>query len=144
MLRFMEIRHYFTGSAAKVCALYERNRNPSEGLSLTRRALRKNYGRRNYSAQRMLDEILNGKQIASDDFKGAQSFILSLELIYKRAQETNREATFDSQDTINSILRRRMKFAAHKWSVLRARKRESWGSDDEEEIEPKFEEFLLP
>ena len=140
--RFMEIRYYFTGSAATVCALYERNRNPVEGLSLTRKALRKNYGRRNYSAQRMLDDVLNGKQISADDYKGMQKFILTLELIYKRAKETNREATFDSQDTINSILRKRMKFAVRRWSMLRARLRENWGSDDEEESEPKFEEFL--
>ena len=140
--RFMEIKYYFAGSAGMVCALYERNPDPIEGLKETIRHLKQNYGRRTLSAQRMLDDLLQGSQIQQSNSKELQKFILSLETTYKRALETNRHATFDSTDTINQILRKRLSFATNRWSIELVKKRESWGSDDEDETEPKFQDFL--
>ena len=97
--RFMEIKYYFSGSAGMVCALYERNPDPIAGLKETIRHLKQNYGRRTLSAQRMLDDLLQGSQIQQTNSKDLQKFILSLETTYKRAVETNRHATFDSADT---------------------------------------------
>ena len=140
--RFMELRHYFAGSAGTVCGLYERNRDPAAGLSETLKHLKRNFGRRNVSAQRMLDELLQGKQIEKSDAIGLQSFVLKLETTYQRAVETNRHSTFNSQDTINQIIRKRVKSLAVKWGQRRARKRLTWNDDDEDETEPTFVEFL--
>ena len=140
--RFMELRHYFAGPAGTVCSLYERERDPVKGLKDTLAHLKQEYGRKNMSAQRMLDELLSGKEISANDHQGLQTFRLALEKTYKRAVETNRHATFDSQDTINQILRKRLKFAGKRWGIERAKKRKNWDDDDDTETEPKFTEFL--
>ena len=43
---------------------------------------------------------------------------------------------------VNQILRKRLSFATNRWSIELVKKRESWGSDDESESEPKFTDFL--
>ena len=140
--RFLEVKHYFTGSAGIVCALYERESDPVEGLRLTLKHLRRDYGRRNMSAQRMLDRLLQGSQIPPTNHQEINRFILDLETTYKRAVETNRESTFNSTDTMNQILRKRLQFAAQRWSAQLVKRREAWDSDDDDIKEPEFNEFL--
>ena len=140
--RFHEIKNYFSGSALMVCELYDRNPDPVKGLRLTIKHLKQNYGRRTLSAQRMLDNLLQGGQINKNKHKDIQRFILSLETTYKRAKETNRGATFESADTINKILRQKLPFAINRWCVEVVKRRQSWGSDDEDEMELSFADFL--
>ena len=140
--RFMELRSYFAGSAGTVCELYERNQDPAVGLRETITHLKKNFGRRNVSAQRMLDDVLQGKQIEKSDARGMQTFVLKLETTYQRAVETNRQSTFNSQDTINQIIRKKLRCVAVRWGVTRTKKRLKWTDDDSDETEPTFVEFL--
>ena len=106
--------------------------------------MRREFGKRNYSAQRMLDELLSGKQIPNGDSQQLQTFILALEKTYRRAVDTGRESTFDSQDTINSILRKRLDHLIPRWSVECGKRLDRWDPevDDESTLEFTFCDFL--
>ena len=140
--RFMELPFHFAGSAGLVCRLYERVREPGEGLEKTLKHLKADYGRRNLSAQRMLDKLLRGNQIERNDYDSINKFILALQLVYQRAIETNRENSFNTEDTIAQLLRQRVRWAAKQWGKIRVRKREKWDSDDENDDSNQFREFL--
>ena len=106
--------------------------------------MRREFGKRNYSAQRMLDELLSGKQIPNGDSQQLQTFILALEKTYRRAVDTGRESTFDSQDTINSILRKQLDHLIPRWSVECGKRLDRWDPevDDESTLEFTFCDFL--
>ena len=118
--------------------------DPAEALKEIKAHLRREFGKRNYSAQRMLDELLSGKQIPVNDSQQIQTFILALEKTYRRAIDTGREATFNSQDTINSILRKRLEHCIPRWSVECGKRLDRWDPDvdDDESLEFTFPKFL--
>ena len=54
LMKMLELRFWFSGSALTVCNLYENEPDSSVALRKVKAHLRRDYGRRNYSAQQML------------------------------------------------------------------------------------------
>ena len=79
--------------------------------------LRREYSQLHMSAQRMLEEVLNGKQILRKDDKGLHTLILRLEKVYRKAKDTGRKHLFDNKDTTDNILVKRVECLIRSWSV---------------------------
>ena len=142
-LKWLELPHWFCGSAGEVVAMNECERDPGEAVRLAKAQLRRDFGRRNYSAQCMLEELLKGRKIAATDSKTLHSFVLALERIYKKAIQTHRRASFNTPDVMNSILRKRLDWAIPRWSIECVKKEERLeGNEDDSNMDMTFEEFL--
>ena len=143
---FMELSHYFTGSAGTIVALYENEKDPAKGIADAVSHLKREYGWRNISSQSMLDKVLRGGKLDKNDTKAIQKLRLSLEKIYKKAKDTGRAANFDTSDTINRIIRQRVPFVSHQWAKKMTKNRLEIEEDDDDDnplmIEPTFDDFL--
>ena len=84
---FIELSHYFTGSAGTIVALYENEKDPAKGIKDAVSHLKREYGWRNISSQSMLDKVLRGGKLDKNDTKAIQKLRLSLE---KNLQESKR------------------------------------------------------
>ena len=143
-MRFLELMHWCKGNALQVVSMYELESDPSVALKQAKAHLRKDYGRQNSSATMMLEELLAGKRIQENEPKRFQGFVLSLQHIYKKAEQTGRASTFNSPDLINTILRKKFDFLIKKWAEERVKMEEQW---DEEpgncNFDMDFNAFLL-
>ena len=153
LMKVLEVKHWFSGQALKVCELYDSEPDPKTALRKIKHSLKKEYSHQSMSAHRMLEDILAGKQIGRKDAKSLQFLVLGLEKTYKRAQDTNRQSDFDSKDTIDAILIRRLMCFVTAWSDKCAKKKLRWDpdvradSDDEDHNEKAlfkitFNDFL--
>ena len=138
LLRFLELRHWFCGAALTVCSLYESEADPSVALAKAKSHLKREFGRQNVSAQKMLNDILAGKPVQPRNSQQLQEFVLSLEKTYRRAVDTGRESTFNSSDTINQLLRRRVEHLISRWSVECGKRLEKWDPDNDDDTSPEF------
>ena len=144
MMKILEIKHWFTGQALKVSELHDSEPDPKVALKKIKNSLRKEFSHQSMSAHRMLDDILAGKQIGRKDAKQLQLIVLALEKTYKRAQDTGRQSDFDSKDTIDAILIRRLLCLVTPWSDKCGKKKLRWDpdlggrSDDDDQIEKPF------
>ena len=86
--------------------------------------LRREYSQLHMSAQRMLEEVLNGKQILRKDDKGLHTLILRLEKVYRKAKDTGRQ--HDNKDTTDIILVKRVDCLIQAWSVECGKKYIKW------------------
>ena len=121
-MRFLEIRHYFKGAAAKVVGLYESEKDPVKGLKRIKKHLKREFGSRHDSAKKMMEDVLNGKQISTKDNKDLYSLILALEGVYRKAKDTKKEKMFDNKDAIEAVIMRRAHALNKKWTAYCAKK----------------------
>ena len=138
----LEWRHYYTGNAYKICALYEREIDPEVAYHKTLSHLKREYGYRTQSSVEMLESVLKGGQINGKNYTELKNFTLDIEGIYKKAQESKRSESFHTQYCLNRIFQTKLEFAAQKWSDKQAKIREDWDSDDEGYPQPNFDDFL--
>lgn len=121
-MKFLEIRHYFKGAAAKVVGLYESEKDPAKGLKRIKKHLIREFGSRHDSAQKMMEDLLNGKQISTKNNKDLYDLILALEGVYRKAKDTNKEKMFDNKDAIEAVIMRRAHALNKKWTAHCAKK----------------------
>ena len=138
----LEIRQWFEGPAKVVVDQYCNESDPVEALKGIKRHLKAEFGRRNHSARQMLDEALMGPQVNIKDPKAFQAFIFELQRVYKRAIETNRQATFDTEQTVSMILSKKLPPLILRWAVELEKKESKALDEGKEPTEPTFEMFL--
>ena len=116
-MRFLELKHWVNGPASLVVAQYENEPNSTEALAKAIAHLKREFGRKLFTARQMLDELLAGPKLNENDNDAIQVFILKLSQVHKRAVETKREATFSTRETFDDIIRKKLPFYAHKWAT---------------------------
>ena len=75
----LELRHWFVGPAGIIVQKYSNEKDPMVTINKTKQHLKKEYGRRNYSARQMLDELLAGPPLNAKDHVAVQTFLCKLE-----------------------------------------------------------------
>ena len=136
-----ELKHYFSGDAAKICELYEGEGDPEENLDKAIKHLKREYGYASRSAQAIVDRLLSGNPIDRDDSASFKKFRINLEGEVTKAKSSGRASSFDNSDTINKIIRKKLPFVQQRWAVERSKK--MLATDPElVEAEPRFDDFL--
>ena len=142
-MRVYELPYWTTGLAAMVVSQYEGEKDCTVALKKIKTHLRKEFGQRHFTARQMLDENLSGPKLLQNDVTGIQAFILKLEQTYRRAVDTKRDASFNTQETYNEVLRRKLPFFVDKWATKMRDNQEKWTGDEaNEHKELSFETFL--
>ena len=131
------------GMASKVVKQQNGVKDPSEALSEAKKMLKREFGRRMKTARQMLNKLLIGPKLTSNDTAGIQSFIIELEGIFKTAERTRRGRTFSSDETYNEILNKKLPFYVHNWAKKTANDSEceSDNEDDDERERLSFKRF---
>ena len=133
--RKMELQHYFSGEAKKILRLYDNNPDPNESVRLTIQHLRKEFGRTDDSATKMLEKILKGGDIDKNSWEEMAKVRLDLQGQYQTAKETGRDATFNTAETIDKIIQTKLSFLAFRWCTEKNR-------PNHNSNKPPFELFL--
>ena len=113
-MKFIELKHWTTGSASIVVSQYENEKDSTEALTKAKAHLKKEFGRKLVTARQMLDELLTGPEFKKQDSSAIQVFLLRLSQVHKRAMETQREGTFSTRETFEEIIRKQLPFFSRK------------------------------
>ena len=116
-MRFSELQHWVSGPASLVVSQYENEQDSTEALTKAKAHLKKEFGRKLVTARQMLDQLLTGPKYKESDTAGIQVFILKLNQVHKRALETQRDQTFNTKETYDDILCKKLPFFSRKWSA---------------------------
>ena len=140
----LELRHWFVGPAGIIVQKYSNEKDPKVSIDKTKRHLRREYGRRNYSARQMLDELLTGPPLNAKDHVVVQTFVSKLENVHQRALETKRESSFDTSETYDSILNKKLPSFINRWAAAVEKHIERYAGDagDEDIPELTFSNFI--
>ena len=141
-MRFLELKHWVSGPASLVVTQYENEQNSTEALAKAIAHLKREFGRKLFTARQMLDELLAGPKLNENDNDAIQVFILKLSQVHKRAVETKREATFSTRETFDDIIRRKLPFYAHKWATKYTDSEERIVANPAQADELTFSSFL--
>ena len=141
-MRFLELKHWVTGSASLVVTQYENEQDSTEALKRAKDHLRREFGRKLFTARQMLDELLSGPKLNEKDNESVQAFLLKLSQVHKRAIETNREATFSTRETFDDIIRKKLPSYARKWATRYTDNEERIADDPSRAAELTFSTFL--
>ena len=114
-MRLVELPHYVTGTAAIIVNSYEDISDASLALSQIKTHLRRDFGRRIYTARQLIEQVLKGGSLAKDKPTEIRTLLIKLEQAYRRGVETQREALFSNPELINEIIRRKLPFVSEKW-----------------------------
>ena len=120
---------------------YDCEADPAEALSKAKLHLKKEFGRKIFTARQMLEELLSGPQLTFKDSDGIQEFIVKLERTYNVATKIKKEQTFNTQETFNEVLRKKLPFFSRKWATRVCDHEEKHLLDDEYE-ELNFSDFI--
>ena len=115
-MRYLELKHWVSGTAGLIVSAYDNERDPSEALRKAKRHLKAEFGRKVYTARQMLENLLIGGKLERSDSASIRVLIIKLEQVYLRAVETKRESSFSTAETYNEVLRRKLPFFAEKWA----------------------------
>ena len=81
--------------------------------------LKRYYGKKNNTAEAILEKILDGNQIKEGDHRALNTFLIALRKFHTFATRTDRAVHFDSPDIINRIFRTKLSFMARQWTKKR-------------------------
>ena len=84
-IKFLELPHWFSGPALNICNLYKSLPDAGIALQKTKDHLKRTFRRQSHSAQRMLNELLNGKKIQAHESQQLRDFIIALEGVHVQA-----------------------------------------------------------
>ena len=140
-MRLGELSYWFTGNAALIVDRFVSESDPTKGLNLAIKALKKEFGRKTLTAKQMLQEILIGDKIPEKDFTALKTFALRLEKAYQIAVETRRQGTFDLPETINDVIRLKLPHLAVNWAK-RVSEVEASMLESDEVTELTFQQFV--
>ena len=115
-MKLAELPFWFSGTAGLVIDRFIGEPDATKALSDAFRALKREFGRKRLTAKQMLSEQLQGEKIPEKEYSQMKTFILNLEKIFKIAQETHREGSFDLPECINEIIRTKVPHLAQKWA----------------------------
>ena len=115
-MKLSELPFWFSGTAGLIIDRYVGENDATQALSEAFRALKREFGRKRLTAKQMLLETLQGEKFNERNFSQIKTFILGLEKIYKIAEETKREDSFNLPETINEIIRSKLPHLASKWA----------------------------
>ena len=135
-IKVAELQFWFSGEAADVCELSLFEEDPEAQFKSILTELKKYYGKKNNTAESILEKILDGGQIKEHDNKALNSFLISLRKFHMFALRTNRAIHFDSPDIINKIFRQKLSFMAKFWT----KKRVETGLKNDNDL--KFEDLI--
>ena len=116
-MRFSELKFWTTGAAALVVSQYENLRDSTEALSKVKEHLREEFGSKLITARQMLDNLLVGDKFKESETENIQVFLLKLSQIHQRAIETFREGTFNTRETYDLIIAKKLPFYSKKWAT---------------------------
>ena len=140
-MRLVELPHYVTGTAAVIVSSYEDIADASAALKQIKAHLKRDFGRRVYTARQLLEQLLKGPVLSKDKPSEIRAFLIKLEQAYRRGIETKREVLFSNPELINEIIRRKLPFVSEKWSS-KIYDRDEKMATDEEVTELNFADFL--
>ena len=121
---------------------YSNGSNAQENIDRTLAQLKAEYGRRKDTARKMLDDTLTGPQINAKDHKALQTFIFHLQNAHLRSIETNREATFNTSDTYNTVLNKKLPSLISRWAVESQKHEDRFLRDGQDIPDITFTDFL--
>ena len=130
-LKVGELSHWFCGEAQELMDVCLFIKDPQAQYDAMITELTNYFGRKNISAETILDKILDGKQIADGDSKSLRTFLIALRKFHVFAIQTGSDQHFDSPDVLNKILRTKLAFMTRSWSKKRTElnRREGYTSD---------------
>ena len=111
-----EFRHWFEGSAYKLIEADVMRRNAESAVEDAIAKLSKKFGTQQETALEMLDEALQGKQIAAKDHNGLLDFYTKLSSIHSLACETGRGDDFENKTIVKTIVEKKLLFLKEKWT----------------------------
>ena len=111
-----EFRHWFEGSAYKLIEADVMRKNAETAVDDAIAKLSKKFGTQQETALEMLDEALQGKQIAAKDHNGLLDFYTKLSSIHALACETERGNDFENKTIIKTIVEKKLLFLREKWT----------------------------
>ena len=138
----LELKHWFGGPAGIIVKNYSNGTNAQENIDRTLTQLKAEYGRRKDTARKMLDDTLTGPQINAKDHKALQTFIFHLQNAHLRSIETNREATFNTSDTYNTVLNKKLPSLISRWAVESQKHEDRFLRDGQDIPDITFKDFL--
>ena len=142
-MRFTELQHWVTGTASLIVCTYENEVDPSVALKKAKKHLKIEFGRKVFTAQQMLEDLLAGPKINRDDSVAIRVFIIKLKNVYLKAVETKRDHSFNAPETYGDILRRKLPFFTKKWAQRTVdNKKEFFEADDNIDHSLTFVQFL--
>ena len=141
-MKVMELNHWFANDAAEICNLFYFVENAEEQFHLIMEELKKYYGRKNITAESMLEKILEGNAIKETENKNLNTFLINLRKFYVTSVKLDKQKHLDSPDTINRIIRARVPFLSKRWTKKRVEHNEKWDGRDENESDLKFADLI--
>ena len=115
-MRLVELPHYVSGTAAIIVSSYEDISDASQALTQIKTHLKRDFGRRVYSARQLLEQVLKGGALTTDKPGEIRTFLIKLEQAHRRGIETQRENLFSNPELIHEIIRRKLPFVSEKWA----------------------------
>ena len=136
-----ELKHYFSGEAAKICELYEGRGNAEDNLRDAIEHLKLEFGYEARSIHNMINNIVCNGAIDRNKPSEFKALRIALTTIYRKAKNAKRDSIFNNADTINRILVEKIPFCLNRWAIERSKKLTSM-TPDSFEPEPQFTDFL--
>ena len=136
-----ELKHYFSGEAAKICELYEGRGNAEENLKDAINHLKLEFGYEARSIHNMINNIVCNGSVDRSKPTEFKALRIGLTTIYRKAKNAKRDSIFNNADTINRILVEKIPFCLNKWAIERSKKLTNM-TPDSFEPEPQFTDFL--
>ena len=116
-MRLIEVQHWVKGTAEVIASSYEDVADAGEALRQIKAHWRREFGKRVYTANQLLEKHLKGGPFKQENAAGIRAFICGLEAVYRRAGSGPRRAKlFDNPEVMNDILRRRLPTFSKKWA----------------------------
>ena len=143
LIKFLECQHWFVGTASLVVATYQNVKDPVEAWNFTIGHLKREFGRKKLTAKQLLDSLLAGPALNVNDIVVVRNFIVKLGQTHRRAQETKRDTTFNTNEIYDEILKKKFPAWKTRWHVEQSKHEERFGNDDGTmSKELTFEDFL--
>ena len=136
-----ELKHYFSGEAAKICELYEGKGDAKENLRKAIEHLKEEFGCETRSIHNKIDRIISGGPINRNNPSEFKAWRIELITAHAKAKKAGRDSIFNNADTINKILVEKIPFCLNRWAVERSKQLTNMTSDTFDP-EPNFEDFL--
>ena len=131
-----ELPHWFGGLARVHISKYLRRDDHEQALEEAIEKLRYEHGNKATTAEEMLEELLKGKAIESNDAVGMNMAISKLEEAFFLAVETERDGDFNRKSLFRTILSNMFPHLRNKWATEVAKAQTKGKTMD------KFEDFL--
>ena len=113
-MKLAELPFWFSGTALKICRLYDDAKDLDAAFVKIKQHLRREYSQHKIPLSVSLDRLLTGKQIDKSDVDGFLNLIIKLESLQRKAVERGKPNVFNKW-AVQHILGEKLAFVVGPW-----------------------------